>query len=107
VANPVLTLEIGAANISTIIWANGFRYDFDWIDLPIFDNGTGAARVPMHKRGITSLPGVYFLGLPWLHKYKSAHLHGVGEDAQYLAEQVKSSIPRCPRSRTAIENCLI
>jgi hypothetical protein len=37
VANPVLTLEIGAVNISTIIWANGFRYDFDWIDLPIFD----------------------------------------------------------------------
>jgi len=90
VANPVLTLEIGAADISTIIWANGFRYDFDWIDLPIFDHGTGAARVPMHKRGITSLPGVYFLGLPWLHKYKSAHLHGVGEDAEYLAEQMKS-----------------
>jgi putative flavoprotein involved in K+ transport len=98
VADPILTLDINAAEISTIIWANGFRYNFDWIDLPIFHNGTGAAQIPLHKRGVTGVPGVYFLGLPWLHKFKSSHLNGVGEDAEYLAEQMSRSIPRCARS---------
>jgi putative flavoprotein involved in K+ transport len=94
VSDPILTLDIDAAEISTIIWANGFRYNFDWIDLPIFRNGTGAAQMPLHKRGVTGVRGVYFLGLPWLHKFKSAHLNGVGEDAEYLAEQMSRSIPR-------------
>jgi putative flavoprotein involved in K+ transport len=89
VVDPILTLDLAAAGISSIIWANGFRYDFDWIGLPIFANGTmSSGRVPEHKRGITRVPGVYFLGLPWLYKRKSAFLHGVGEDAEYIAEQI-------------------
>lgn len=89
VAEPILTLDLASAEISTIIWANGFRYDFNWIELPIFANGAHASgRVPVHKRGITSVPGVYFLGLPWLYKRKSAFLHGVGEDAEYIATQI-------------------
>jgi putative flavoprotein involved in K+ transport len=44
--------------------------------------------VPVHKRGITSVPGVYFLGLPWLYKLKSAFLSGVGEDAEHLTEHI-------------------
>jgi putative flavoprotein involved in K+ transport len=102
VANPVLTLDIAAAGISTIIWANGFRYNFDWIGLPIFRDGRKAGRIPIHNRGITSVARVYFLGLPWLYKFKSAHLNGVGEDAEYLAEQMKStrgSSVRCFRGR--------
>jgi putative flavoprotein involved in K+ transport len=91
VADPVLTLDLAAAGISSIIWANGFRYDFNWIDLQIFANGTvSSGRVPEHKRGITRVPGVYFLGLPWLYKRKSAFLHGVGEDAEHLAEQIQA-----------------
>ncbi len=89
VADPVLTLDLVEARISTIIWANGFRYDFNWIDLPIFANETRpSGRVPLHKRGVTKVPGVYFLGLPWLHKLKSSFLHGVGEDAEHLAEHI-------------------
>jgi putative flavoprotein involved in K+ transport len=88
VADPIQTLDLAAAGISTIIWANGFRYDFGWVDLPIFAEGTSSGRVPVHTRGITSVPGVYFLGLPWLYKYKSSFLHGVGEDAEYLAEHI-------------------
>ena len=103
VADPILTLDIDAAEISTIIWANGFWHDFNWIDLPVFCNGIGAAQIPLHKRGVTGVPGVYFLGLPWLHKFKSAHLNGVGEDAEYLAEQMSRSIPQ---TRTGIENWL-
>jgi putative flavoprotein involved in K+ transport len=89
VADPVLTLDFAATDISAIIWANGFRYDFNWIDLQIFANETQASgRVPVHKRGVTNVPGVYFLGLPWLHKLKSSFLHGVGEDAEHLAEHI-------------------
>ena len=89
VTDPVLNLDLAAAGITSVIWANGFRYDFDWIDLPIFADGTASfGRVPEHKRGLTGVPGVYFLGLPWLHKLKSAFLNGVGEDAEYLAEHI-------------------
>jgi putative flavoprotein involved in K+ transport len=89
VVEPVLTLDPAAANITTIIWANGFQYDFNWIDLPIFvDEIQPSWRVPVHKRGIAKVPGVYFLGLPWLYKLKSSFLWGVGEDAEYLAEHI-------------------
>jgi putative flavoprotein involved in K+ transport len=88
VTDPILTLDIANAGISTIIWAHGFRYDFDWVDLPIFAETSSSGRVPMHRRGITAISGVYFLGLPWLHKLKSAFLNGVGEDAKYLAEHI-------------------
>jgi putative flavoprotein involved in K+ transport len=95
VADPILTLDLAAAGISSIIWANGFRYDFDWIDLPIFANGTmSSGRAPEHKRGITKVPGVYFLGLPWLYKRKSAFLHGVGEDAEHLAKHILTDARR-------------
>jgi putative flavoprotein involved in K+ transport len=88
-SDPMLTLDLADASISTIIWAHGFRYDFSWIDLPIFGECTDPAhRAPRHKRGLTCIPGVYFLGLPWLHKWKSAFLFGVGEDADYLAAQL-------------------
>jgi len=93
VVDPLQTLDLAAAEISTIIWSNGFRYDFGWVDLPIFANETSSpGRVPVHKRGITSVPGVYFLGLPWLHKLKSAFLHGVGEDAEYLAKHIAGDV---------------
>jgi putative flavoprotein involved in K+ transport len=89
VTDPILTLDLAAADISTIIWANGFQYDFRWIDLPIFEKGARSlGQVLVHRRGVTKVPGVYFLGLPWLHKLKSAFLNGVGEDAGHLAEQI-------------------
>ena len=92
--DPILTLDLAAAGISAIIWANGFRYDFNWIDLPTFrDCAEPSHRVPSHKRGVTSVPGVYFLGLPWLHKWKSAFLFGVGEEAEYLAAQIAGETP--------------
>jgi putative flavoprotein involved in K+ transport len=91
VTDSIRTLDLSAAGISTIIWANGYRYDFGWIELPVFASETSSlGRVPIHKRGITAVPGVYFLGLPWLHKLKSAFLNGVGEDAEYLAEHIAS-----------------
>jgi putative flavoprotein involved in K+ transport len=95
VADPILTLDLAAADISTVIWANGFRYDFSWIELPIFANDPEPSnRVPVHQRGVTRVPGIYFLGLPWLHKYKSSLMYGVGEDAEHLAKYIAADVRR-------------
>jgi len=69
-----------------VIWATGFRRDFAWIRLPVLDE----RGEPIHRRGVTSCPGLYFLGLPWLHTLKSSVLCGVGRDADHLAECIAS-----------------
>jgi putative flavoprotein involved in K+ transport len=77
-------LDIKSAGITSVIWAVGYRYDFGWIKCAVLDsNGK-----PIHRRGVTATPGLYFLGLPRLYKVKSAFLWGVGEDAAYLAEHI-------------------
>lgn len=88
VSNPILELDLKAAGIRSIVWATGFRNDFGWVKLPIFDD-TGE---PVHRRGVTRLPGVYFLGLRWLYKRKSPFLvmAGPAEDAAYLANHIKT-----------------
>jgi putative flavoprotein involved in K+ transport len=91
VTEPILTLDLATEKISTIVWANGFRFDFGWIELPVFGGGEQTPG-PSHIRGVTRVPGVYFLGLPWLHKWKSAFLFGVGEDAEYLATRIAEAV---------------
>jgi putative flavoprotein involved in K+ transport len=81
-------LDPVAAGISAIVWSTGFRSDWSWVDLPIFDG----AGYPTHTRGVTSLPGVYVLGLPWLHTWGSGRFVGVGRDATHLAEQIKARV---------------
>ncbi len=81
---PILEVDLYAAGISTVIWATGFQLDFGWVHVPVFDE----AGTPLHQRGVTSSPGLYFLGLPWLYKEKSALLFGIGEDAAYLASDI-------------------
>jgi putative flavoprotein involved in K+ transport len=83
-ADPLLEVDLYAAGISTVIWATGFQLDFGWVHVPVFDE----AGSPLHQRGITSSPGLYFLGLPWLSKEKSALLFGIGEDAAFLAAAI-------------------
>jgi putative flavoprotein involved in K+ transport len=77
-------LDLRAAGITSVIWATGYRYDFGWITCPVLDEDG----VPVHQRGVTATPGLYFLGLPRQHKIKSSFLWGVGEDAGYLAEHI-------------------
>lgn len=77
-------LDLADAGISTIIWCIGYRPDFKWLDAPVF-NGQGH---PRHERGVTAQPGLYFLGLPWLHTWGSGRFSGVREDAAYLAERI-------------------
>ncbi len=82
--DPIRELSLPGSGITSIIWATGYTPDFNWIHLPIFD----AMGHPSQRRGITSQPGVYFVGLEWLHKPKSGLLLGVGEDAAYIASAI-------------------
>src|SRR3954449_5724854 len=70
--------------VSAVIWATGFRLDHSLIQLPVFDSG---GRVEQ-RRGVTAVPGLYFLGLPWLHTRGSALLGWVKDDAQYIAGRI-------------------
>lgn len=81
---PILTLDLQSAGISTIMWASGYKLEFGWVQIPVFD-GVG---YPIHQRGVTAFPGLYFLGLHWLYKMKSAILYGVGEDAAFIASAI-------------------
>ena len=69
-----------------VIWATGFRNDHSWIDAPIFDD----RRRVVHRRGVTDSPGLYFLGLTWQYTRGSALIGWVGEDAAYIADQIKT-----------------
>jgi putative flavoprotein involved in K+ transport len=70
--------------MSAVIWCTGYRLDFGWVRVGVLD----AAGAPMHDRGVTACPGLYFLGLSWLSKAKSSFLYGVGEDAEYIASRI-------------------
>jgi putative flavoprotein involved in K+ transport len=75
------------AGISTVIWTTGFKSDWSWINLPIFDG----AGYPTHRRGITSMDGVYVLGLPWLYTWGSGRFVGVGRDAGHICERIAAN----------------
>jgi putative flavoprotein involved in K+ transport len=70
---------------AVVVWATGFRPDFSWIQLPVFDDNG----YPLHHRGIVeAAPGLYFLGLHFQHTPTSAHVGGVGNDARHIATQL-------------------
>lgn len=78
----IASLRLAEAEITTILWATGYRYDYAWVDLPVFD----AHGLPEQRRGVTDCPGVYFLGLHWMHNFRSGILSYVGLDASHLAD---------------------
>ncbi|WP_213769502.1 MSMEG_0569 family flavin-dependent oxidoreductase [Bradyrhizobium sp. dw_78] len=86
-ANPAASLDPVKAGISTVIWTTGFRSDWSWVELPIFDG----AGYPTHRRGVTSMEGVYVLGLPWLYTWGSGRFVGVGRDAEFVAKHIAAS----------------
>jgi len=81
---PLRRLDLRAADIGSVIWATGYGFDFGWIDAPVLN----ARGEPVHLRGITDVPGLYFLGLQWLSKLNSSLLSGVGDDAAVLADHI-------------------
>ncbi|MBX3064237.1 MAG: NAD(P)-binding domain-containing protein [Anaerolineae bacterium] len=77
-------LDIQAAGISAVIWATGYDFDFSMVRMAKLDE----FGYPVQQRGVTSVEGLYFIGLPWLHKYKSGLLLGIADDAEYLADHI-------------------
>jgi len=82
-------LDLKVTSISTIIWCIGFTPDFRWLDAPVFN---GACN-PKHHRGVTAQPGLYFLGLPWLHTWGSGRFSGIARDAEYIAGHIAARVP--------------
>ncbi|MGW6742555.1 MSMEG_0569 family flavin-dependent oxidoreductase [Streptomyces sp. NPDC055025] len=83
----VAELDPAEAGITSVVWSTGFTRDHRWIEIPAFD-GRG---YPMHRRGATSTPGLYFLGLPWQHSWGSGRFEAVGRDAGFLADHIDAS----------------
>jgi putative flavoprotein involved in K+ transport len=84
VSSPLLDLDLATAGVTSIVWATGYATDFGWLNVDAFDD-TGR---PRHQRGVSSAPGVYFLGLPWLSRRGSSFIWGVWHDAKYIADQI-------------------
>ena len=84
ITNPILQLQLSEAGVKTIIWATGFAQDFSWMKVDTFDCDGN----PLHEDGISKVPGIYFLGLPWLSMRGSSFIWGVWVDAQNLATHI-------------------
>lgn len=84
VTNPLLELNLQEHHIHSIIWASGFGYDYDWLNVDVLDD----VGRPKHRQGITDQPGIYFLGLPYLSGRGSSFIWGVWHDAKHIAEHI-------------------
>lgn len=81
---PYASLDLAAEGISTLIWATGYRFDFRWIEVDTFDEQGR----PLHQRGVSREPGLYFVGLPWQTRRGSSFIWGVWHDAKFIADQI-------------------
>lgn len=77
----VRVLDIESSDLRSIVWATGYQFDFSWIEPATFDEWG----YPVQQRGVTEVPGLYFVGLHWLYTQGSGLLVGVGEDAEHVA----------------------
>jgi len=84
VTDPILELDLAEAGIATILWATGYARDDRWLKVDAFD----ADGKPRHHRGVSSEPGLYFLGLPWQSRRGSSFIWGVWHDAKFIADQI-------------------
>ncbi|MFZ6049827.1 MSMEG_0569 family flavin-dependent oxidoreductase [Pseudomonas sp. CR3202] len=78
------SLDLVEAGITSVIWCIGFSPDFSWLEAGVF-NGRGQ---PLHVRGVTREPGLYFLGLPWLYTWGSGRFSGIARDAEHLVRHL-------------------
>ena len=84
VTDPLRKLSLAEAGVSSIVWATGYAVDFGWLKVDTFDDNG----MPVHQRGVSAEPGVYFLGLPWLSRRGSSFIWGVWHDARFLADHI-------------------
>jgi putative flavoprotein involved in K+ transport len=101
-SRPILELDASAAEITAVVWATGFQYNFDWVKPPVF----GDSGEPVQRRGVSPCPGFYFLGLRRMFNLRSNLFEGVGEDAAYIAEHIDARSARSGPSLCAGSTCL-
>ena len=82
--DPVLELDLADAGVTSIVWATGYAQDHSWLHVDGFDERGR----PVHQRGVSSEPGIYFLGLPWQSRRGSSFIWGVWHDAKHIADQI-------------------
>lgn len=85
-ASPSLGIHLHSGEIRTLIWATGYRPDYSWLDVPVFDL-RGRIR---HNGGVVDAPGMYVIGLPVLRCRRSTFIDGAGNDARYLSAHLAS-----------------
>lgn len=81
-------LDLIESGVTSIVWAIGFRPDYRWIEASAFDGGGR----PMQTRGITQVPGLSFIGLPWMHTWGSGRFLGIDADAKYVADSIVEAL---------------
>ena len=84
ITNPLHDLDLAEASISSIVWATGFSQDYSWMKVDAFNE----AGKPKHQRGVSTEPGIFFLGLPWQTRRASSFIWGVWHDAKEIAEHI-------------------
>ena len=85
---PPLALDLASGEIRTIIWATGYRPDYSWLELPVFDR-KGMVR---HDGGVVASQGVYLMGVPFVRRRKSTLIDGAGDDARDLSDHLASCL---------------
>jgi putative flavoprotein involved in K+ transport len=78
------TLDIQDAGLASVVWATGYAFEYDWLHAPCLDD----RGEPIQRRGVSEVPGLYFLGLHWMHTFKSGTFLGIGDDAAYVADHL-------------------
>jgi len=86
-AAPRLSMDLARERIGTVIWATGFRPDFSWLQMPVFD-----ARGRLRHDGGVVAPGLYVLGLNFMRRRKSSFIHGAEDDVRELGEQLLAGL---------------
>jgi putative flavoprotein involved in K+ transport len=89
-SNPPLDIDLKDRGISTVLWATGYRPDYSWLHVPVFDR-RGAIR---HDGGVVDAPDMYVMGLPFLRRRKSSFICGATDDSLYLAEHLRANLRR-------------
>jgi len=85
----ITELDLEKARVGSVVWATGYEFDWGWVELPAFDEYA----YPIQRQGVTSWPGLYFVGLHWMHTRGSGLIWGVGRDAEHIASHIAATRP--------------
>ncbi|MDX1888509.1 MSMEG_0569 family flavin-dependent oxidoreductase [Mycolicibacterium sp. 050158] len=94
----VTSLDLTAEGVTSIVWAIGYRPDYRWIEASAFDGGGR----PMQNRGVTSVAGLTFIGLPWMHTWGSGRFLGIDRDAKHIATTIIDDLRSQSAPRLAV-----